>query len=203
MATYTNHYNLEKPAQTDIYNVDVFNANADKADAALYGKSDSSNIATVESSNVASKNYVVGELLVLNGILYSVTNAIATGGTITPDSNCTNTNVGNEIKTVKESLSTTETGTIATYSYGRITYAYKAITHEAHLRWSGNSEVPPVNSINLPLPEKLLPKIGCEAIAPLYQGGYIEATRGTNNCNISFGTSPKGWMAGSIRYWTD
>lgn len=106
MATYTNHYNLEKPAQTDIYNVDVFNANADKADAALYGKSDSSNIATVESSNVASKNYVVGELLVLNGILYSVTNAIATGGTITPDSNCTNTNVGNEIKTVKESLST-------------------------------------------------------------------------------------------------
>lgn len=106
MTTYTNHYNLEKPAQTDVYNVDVFNANADKVDAALYGKSDNSNIATVESSNVASKNYVVGELLVLNGILYTVTSAIATGGTITPDSNCTSTNVGSEIKTVKESLST-------------------------------------------------------------------------------------------------
>lgn len=33
--TYTTNYNLEKPGQDDFYNVDVFNANADKIDAEM------------------------------------------------------------------------------------------------------------------------------------------------------------------------
>ena len=36
MADYSEHYNLKKPSQEDFYNVDDFNDNADKIDAALY-----------------------------------------------------------------------------------------------------------------------------------------------------------------------
>lgn len=38
--TYTVNYNLEKPGQDDFYNVDVFNANADKIDAELKAAAD-------------------------------------------------------------------------------------------------------------------------------------------------------------------
>jgi hypothetical protein len=40
MATNTPNYNLEKPAQTDFYDVDVQNANMDKIDEALADKVD-------------------------------------------------------------------------------------------------------------------------------------------------------------------
>lgn len=58
MATYTPNYNLEKPAQTDIYNIDVFNANADKTDTALAEKAEQTMLAPVEKTNIASQNYV-------------------------------------------------------------------------------------------------------------------------------------------------
>lgn len=101
MATYTTNYHLEKPAQSDLYNIDVFNGNADTIDTTLASKSGSSNIATVESSNTASKAYAKGEYLVYNGLLYIVTTAIASGGTITPGTNVTQTNVGTEITPVE------------------------------------------------------------------------------------------------------
>lgn len=100
MATYTDHYNLEKPAQTDIYNVDVFNDNMDIVDGALFGKSDLSNLAEIETSATASRSYAVGEYLVYNGILYRVTTAIAAGGTITPNSNVTAVNIGGQISEI-------------------------------------------------------------------------------------------------------
>jgi hypothetical protein len=40
------------------------------------------NVATVESTTIASKAYAVGERLVLSGVLYKVTSAITSGGTI-------------------------------------------------------------------------------------------------------------------------
>lgn len=101
MATYTTKYHLEKPAQSDLYNIDVFNGNADIIDTALDSKSGASNIATVESSSTASKAYAVGDYLVYNGLLYIVTTAIANGGTITPSTNCTQTNVGTQIAPVE------------------------------------------------------------------------------------------------------
>lgn len=45
--------------------------------------------ANVETSTTASKAYVVGEFLVLNGVLYRVTSVIANGATITPNTNVT------------------------------------------------------------------------------------------------------------------
>lgn len=71
------------------------------------------NTATIQTTNVAVKNYEVGEYLTYEGILYEVTSPIATGGTITPGSNCEQTNMGAEltaanaeIASVRESLST-------------------------------------------------------------------------------------------------
>lgn len=104
MATYTSKYHLEKPDQTDIYNIDVHNANSDAIDAALAAKPDSSNLATVESTNKASRAYTVGEYLVYNGLLYRVSAAIASGGTLTPGTNLTATTTGAQLKSLNDSL---------------------------------------------------------------------------------------------------
>lgn len=62
------------------------------------------NIATIEDSNVASQAYSVGNFLILDGQLYRVTNAIASGGTITVGTNVTLDSVGSEIKSLNDSL---------------------------------------------------------------------------------------------------
>lgn len=53
--------------------------------------------ATVETTATASQAYKVGEYLVMDGLLYRVTTAIASGGTITPGTNVVQTNVGDEV----------------------------------------------------------------------------------------------------------
>lgn len=50
--------------------------------------SDRKNIAPVESSSTASQAYAVGKKFFYNNILYKCTVAIASGGTITPGTNC-------------------------------------------------------------------------------------------------------------------
>lgn len=53
MAIYTENYSLEKPDQTDVYNIEVFNNNADVVDAALRGKVDSDG-GDISSTNIAT-----------------------------------------------------------------------------------------------------------------------------------------------------
>ena len=48
-------------------------------------------IAPTEKEYKATQNYTVGSLLIVNNILYKVTSAIANGGNITPNTNCTAT----------------------------------------------------------------------------------------------------------------
>jgi hypothetical protein len=50
MATFTDHYNLEKPSGTEVVNVDITNANSDKIDAALWNNVSSVLIGTLSSS---------------------------------------------------------------------------------------------------------------------------------------------------------
>lgn len=106
MATYTTNYNLEKPAQTDIYNVDVFNANADKIDAGLTDKAEKTMLAPVETTNSASRSYAKGEYFVYNNVLCCATTAIAAGGTIAIGTNCSTAPVGGELKSLRDALST-------------------------------------------------------------------------------------------------
>ena len=55
-------------------------------------------IATYEATSTASQPYVIGDYIGYDGKLYRVTTAISSGGTITPGTNCYQTNLGNEIK---------------------------------------------------------------------------------------------------------
>ena len=109
MATYTTNYNLEKPAQTDIYNVDVFNANADKIDAGLTDKAEKTMLAPVETTNSASRSYAKGEYFVYNNVLCCATTAIAAGGTIAIGTNCATAPVGGELTALRESLTNINT----------------------------------------------------------------------------------------------
>jgi len=103
MATNTSYLGLTKPAQSDLYNVDVFNDNADKVDA--NAQKTGANLATIEAVATASKPYAVGEYLVLNGILYKVTQAIANGGALVVGTNIAQDSVGTELKSLKDALS--------------------------------------------------------------------------------------------------
>lgn len=84
--------------------------------------------ATIESSSTASKAYSVGDYLVYDGNLYKVMTAIASGGTITPNTNVEQTTVGAEIANrilwfSTQSISSTSgsSGTLATITDARIT----------------------------------------------------------------------------------
>ena len=57
-------------------------------------------IATRETSTIASKNYSIGDYIVLDDQLYKVTSAIASGATIVPGTNVSATTLETEIKTV-------------------------------------------------------------------------------------------------------
>lgn len=64
-------------------------------------------IAPVEASSVASQSYAVGRHLILNKILYRVTQAISAGQTITPGTNVTESNsVEEQIETNVSSINT-------------------------------------------------------------------------------------------------
>lgn len=60
--------------------------------------------AVIESSSTSSHAYAVGKFLTYNGILYRVTTAIAIGDTLTPGTNITATNVGDQLKSLNDSL---------------------------------------------------------------------------------------------------
>ena len=81
--------------------------------------------ATVEESTTASRPYKVGEHLILNNVLYRVTVAIAQSGTITPNTNCKQTTVGDEIANdalfFKDQAVTATTGDILVINDDRIT----------------------------------------------------------------------------------
>ncbi len=61
-------------------------------------------IANVETSATATRNYSVGDLLILNDILYKVTSAITAGETITPETNVTTTTVEAEINALDSTV---------------------------------------------------------------------------------------------------
>lgn len=69
MATQTTNYNLTKPAQDDYYDVDVFNDNSDKIDAALKAQDDTDNAIKADIKNVKTdlanfdNRYKIGDIV--------------------------------------------------------------------------------------------------------------------------------------------
>lgn len=109
-------------------NAKYYKEQAEAAAAQLDAQKILGNFAHYESTTTASKAYAIGEYLTYNGYLYRVTTAISSDGTITPGTNVTQTNVGDEIKNktlwwASQSISSTSgsSGTLATITDARIT----------------------------------------------------------------------------------
>lgn len=104
MATYTSNYNLEKPAQTDLYNVDVFNGNMDIVDAVL-GKHETG-IAVIEPNETASTNYEAGRYIMWHSTLYKTRVAISAGEALS-NTNLIEAHVGNRLYVIETQLALT------------------------------------------------------------------------------------------------
>lgn len=63
---------------------------------------DNSNLAPIEATTTASRSYLVGDYLMLQGEFYKVISAIAIGDTLTVGTNIQATNVGDEIDEVND-----------------------------------------------------------------------------------------------------
>lgn len=58
MSTQTTHYGLEKPDESDYYNINVQNGNMDKIDAALHRKPDLDESGKVSSDQLPDMDYL-------------------------------------------------------------------------------------------------------------------------------------------------
>ena len=63
---------------------------------------DNSNLAPIEATTTASRSYLVGDYLMLQGEFYKVISAIAIGDTLTVGTNIQSTSVGDEIDEVND-----------------------------------------------------------------------------------------------------
>lgn len=86
MPNYTNNLNLEKPLQSENYNIDIFNSNADKIDTAIQeikGKVDgldlkAEKVTLADKSNLFNATNVEDALLENKKTILSNTNLINT-----------------------------------------------------------------------------------------------------------------------------
>ena len=132
MATYTQYYNLKKPAADDYVDVADLNGNFDAIDEAIHNAAQSGGSATgmieasVESSETSGHAYAVGEHFIYNDTLYVATAAISIGDTITPDTNCVAVTVAGELEGVYTALAgkaddsivaTVETSSTSAHAY--------------------------------------------------------------------------------------
>ncbi len=63
-----------------------------------------SNIASVETDYIASKDYAIGDLFIVNNVLYKAIATIAEGNIIDTNTNCAVVNLGDEIGNLNEEL---------------------------------------------------------------------------------------------------
>ena len=79
-------------------------ANKIPSDAAVYAevRALEADFATIEESTTASQTYAVGDYFIYGGKLYVATAAISSGGTITPGTNCSETSLAAQIKSIND-----------------------------------------------------------------------------------------------------
>lgn len=87
MATYTTNYNLKKPALADKIRIADFNGNSDTIDGAMHdnavlGAQLKADIGIVENTNTATHNISAGQYVIWKGDLYTASDAISSGATL-------------------------------------------------------------------------------------------------------------------------
>lgn len=104
----TTHWQLMASGFDAMLITQTITNDADKiaSDAAVYTECQKleSNFAVIQASNVATQAFAIGDYLTYQGELYKVTSAIANGGTITPGTNCSKTNVGTQLDALNDYL---------------------------------------------------------------------------------------------------
>lgn len=104
-------------------------------------------LATKETSNTASKAYSVGDYLYYNSKLYRVTVDIASGGTITPNTNCVEAKLADDVSDVKSAISnfTEEIISINKFDGVAVTGHYIAntgVVYESESYWYTENYIP-------------------------------------------------------------
>ena len=87
---------------TDYYFIDMQQASGGNiTHHLLKDKAGRDAVAPTEASSTASAAHATGSYFFYNGVLYQATADIASGGTITPNTNCVAVNVGGEVSALK------------------------------------------------------------------------------------------------------
>ena len=88
--------------------------------AALYAESqkERGNVAVIESSSTASRNYNAGDMLVMDGQLYEAAESIVINEPLVPNDNIVATTVASKINSLNGLFNFTDTGTVSTFTAG-------------------------------------------------------------------------------------
>lgn len=87
-----------------------------------------------------------------------------------------------------------ESGTLATYTWGTVTYTLDKVNRICYMRLSGNGNASPDSTTVITVPDGLKPKISM--LAPLYNGSSMEI----GSSSLSIRTTGGNWCAGSLVY---
>jgi hypothetical protein len=114
MSHETNNLKLEIPQpNVDLADLTIVSDNFEKVDAFA------GDIATIETSPT-TKAHSVGEFIIYEGRIYKVTSAISAGGSLVLGTNVSAANLGTELKSLRDSVSTLVT--VMNSSSGMVRY---------------------------------------------------------------------------------
>lgn len=115
-------------------------------------KYDKSNVAYIQTSNIAARAYAIGDYLLFNSRTYRVTAAIASGAAIVPGTNVTEVKIGDELKlkfdkaNVVNNLTTTVEGFALDARQGKALVDLIDDKFSAAWTWDGRDDVIAANT---------------------------------------------------------
>lgn len=89
-----------------------------------------------------------------------------------------------------------ESGTLATYTWGTVTYMLDKVNKICYIRLTGNNNATPNSATTITVPDGLETKI--PMLIPLYKGLYM----GIANTSLNINTAGENWCSGSLVYPT-
>lgn len=102
-------------------------------------------VASVETSTTASKAYAVGDYFWKDDVLYVVTAAIASGGTITVNTNCKAAVLGNDVSDLKSAINLIDNGySVITFTTQNNKYINSTGGYSSAAGWLASDHIPVV-----------------------------------------------------------
>ena len=144
----------------------------------LNGKLDITEVAYIENSTTASRNYSAGDFVLISGQLKKVFSAISSGGTFS-SSNTMDITIGEELTAINEKFDTSEKEYDIASSHLTVTITFPSvIASKAEITMVGNASSRVYKAI------VTCSTAGVLSIAEMYKGTNITATSGTNTLTL-------------------